>query len=275
MHNQSSIEELTCLDKLRIQVGWTYRGEKYKGEAKRNRSHVEVHFLSSWSLSNFLLVMQLVIRRYHHSDKDAVLTLFGSCAWEFVHPCFHNAMTSPLYVTITLALCVAGYLLGSVLGAVTLQGIWVGLVYYCCYEAFISFTRERLRTDMQDIPGNYLSRPDDCFWVAEAEVDGRAQIMGIVAVVAQQSETERYGTLLRMVVSPLCRRMGVGFRLAQTVIDFSKERGFSKVMLETTSPQIAAVALYKKLGFRHVLSYSPFGVFKLARVIIFRMEKHL
>nr|XP_020475465.1 probable N-acetyltransferase camello isoform X2 [Monopterus albus] len=223
----------------------------------------------------FLLAMQLVIRPYSPSDKDAVLTLYSVGMCEHIHPCFHNAMTSPLYLAITLTLCVAGYLLSSVLGAVMLLGVWVGLVYYCCHEVYAAGVRERLRTDMQDIPGNYLSRPDDCFWVAEAEVDGRAQIMGIVAVVAQQSETERYGTLTRVVISPLCRRMGVGCRMVQTVIDFSKERGFSKVMLETTSPQIAAVALYKKLGFRHVLSYSPFGVFKLARVIIFRMEKHL
>uniref|UniRef100_A0A8D0CZL9 N-acetyltransferase 8-like 2 n=1 Tax=Sander lucioperca TaxID=283035 RepID=A0A8D0CZL9_SANLU len=109
---------------------------------------------------------------------------------------------------------------------------------------------------MQDIPGNYLSRPDDCFWVAEAEVDGRAQIMGMVAVVAKQSGEERHGELFRMIISPSCRRVGLGFRMAQTVIDFCKERGFSRVVLETSSPATAAVALYKKLGFSHVLSHT-------------------
>ncbi|KAM7423002.1 hypothetical protein PAMA_010845 [Pampus argenteus] len=223
--------------------------------------------------------MQLVIRQYHPSDKDAVLTLFSNGTREHIGPCFHNAMTSPAYLTITLALCAAGYILGSVLGAVVLTGVWLGVVYYCCHELYTSYVREKLRTDMQDIPGNYLSSPDDCFWVAEAEVDGRIQIMGIVAVAAKQSGKEKYGELFRMIISPLCRRAGLGFRMALTAVDFSKERGFSKVVLETSSTQTAAVALYKKLGFSHVLSHTntgaPIWMVKLAKVTILRMEKHL
>ncbi|XP_039971661.1 N-acetyltransferase 8-like 2 [Xiphias gladius] len=223
--------------------------------------------------------MQLVIRRYRPSDKDAVLTLFSIGIREHISPCFHNAMTSPLYLAIALALCVAGYLLCSVLGAVVLPGVWVGLVYYCCHELYAGYVRERLRTDMQDIPGNYLSRPDDCFLVAQAEVDGTVKIMGMVAVMARQNGKERYGELFRMIISPLSRRMGLGFRLAQTVVDFCKERGFSKVVLETSSTQTAAVALYEKLGFCHVLSHTeteaPLWVVRLANVRVLRMEKHL
>lgn len=223
--------------------------------------------------------MQLVIRRYRPSDKDTVLSLFSIGIREHIGPCFRNAMTSPAYVTVTLALCGAGYFLGSTLGAVVLPGVWVGFVYYCCHELYASYVRERLRTDMQDIPGSYLSRPDDCFWVAEAEIDGRVQIMGIVAVMAKQSGKERYGELFRMIISPLCRRAGLGFRMAQTVVDFSKERGFSKVVLETSSTQTAAVALYKKLGFSHVYSHTeteaPGWMVTLAKVTVLRMEKYL
>ncbi|CAK6952761.1 N-acetyltransferase 8-like 2 isoform X2 [Scomber scombrus] len=223
--------------------------------------------------------MQLLIRRYRPSDKDTVLRLFSTGIQEHIGPCFHNAMTSPDYLTITLALCSAGYLLGSVLWAVVLPGVWVGLVYYCCHELYASYVRGRLRTDMQDIPGNYLSRPDDCFWVAEAEVDGRSQIVGIVAVVARQSGKEKYGELFRMIISPLCRRAGLGYRMTQTVVDFCKERGFSKVVLETSSTQTAAVALYKKLGFSHVLSHTkteaPLWMITLTKVTVLKMEKHL
>lgn len=223
--------------------------------------------------------MQLLIRQYRPSDKDAVLTLFSIGIQEHIRPCFHNAMTSPLYLAVTLALCVAGYFLGSVSGAALLPVVWVGLVYYCSHELYASYVREKLRTDMQDIPGNYLSRLDDCFWVAEAEVDGRAQIMGMVAVVGSQRGKERYGELFRMIISQSCRRMGLGFRLAQTVVDFCQERGFSKVVLETSSTQTAAVALYEKLGFSHVLSHTqthaPSWIVSLAKVTVFRMEKHL
>ncbi|KAF1391966.1 hypothetical protein PFLUV_G00047560 [Perca fluviatilis] len=244
-----------------------------------SNSHVLNGHCTSYLQSMFLLVMQLVIRRYRPSDKDTVLALFSIGIREHIRPCFHNAMTSPLYLAITLALCVTGYLLGSVLGAVVLPGAWVGLVYYCCHELYASYVREKLRTEMQDIPGNYLSRPDDCFWVAEAEVDGRAQIMGMVAVVAKQSGKERHGELFRMIISPSCRRVGLGFRMAQTVIDFCKERGFSRVVLETTSMQTAAVALYKKLGFSHVLSHTKTQAsvwfVMLAKVTVLQLEKHL
>ncbi|XP_032369768.1 N-acetyltransferase 8 [Etheostoma spectabile] len=223
--------------------------------------------------------MQLVIRRYRPSDKDPVLALFSISFREHIGPCFQKAMTSPLYLAITLALGVTGYLLGSVLGAVVLPGAWVGLVYFCCHEHYAGFIREKLQTDMQDITGNYLSRPDDCFWVAEAEVDGRAQIVGMVAVVAKQSGKERHGELFRMVISSSCRRVGLGFRMAQTVIDFCKERGFSKVVLKTSSMQTAAVALYTKLGFSYVLSHTEtlgsVWFQTMAKVSILKMEKHL
>lgn len=223
--------------------------------------------------------MELVIRRYCPSDKEVVLTLFKTGIQEHIRPCFYSAVTSPLYITITLALCVAGYLHGSVLGAVMLPAAWLGLIYYCCHELFAIYIRKRLQTDMQDIPGNYLSRPGDCFWVAEAKVDGTAQVVGTVAVVARQNGKEKYGELFRMIISPLCRRMGLGVKMTQTVLDFCKEQGFSKVVLDTTSTQMAAVALYKKLGFSHILTHTKseihFWVIKLARVTILRMEKHL
>ncbi|XP_034541337.1 probable N-acetyltransferase camello [Notolabrus celidotus] len=223
--------------------------------------------------------MQLVIRPFRPSDKDMVRTLFSIGIKEHIGPCFNNAMTSSLHLAVTLALCVIGYLLGSVLGAVLLTVVWVGLVYYCCHELYTSLVEEKLRTDMQDIPGNYQSRPDDCFWVAEAEVDGRPQILGIVAVLAKQSGKERHGELFRMIISQSCRRMGLGTRLTQTVIEYCKERGFSKVELETSSTQAAAVALYEKLGFTLVLTYTPTytsdWVVQLTRVKFLKMEKLL
>ena len=223
--------------------------------------------------------MQLVIRRYRPSDKDTVLFLFSNGTLEHIQPCFNNAISSPLYIAITLALCVAGYLLGSVLGAVVLPGAWLGLIYCCCHEVYSGYVRNKLKTDMQDIPGNYLSRPDDCYWVAEAEVEGIAKIVGMVAVVGKQSGDERYGELFRMIITPTCRRMGLGVRLTQTVIDFCKERGFSAVMLETNCNQQAAVALYKKLGFslvlKHTKSSSPSWMIMLARATLLRMKKQL
>ncbi|KAK5614771.1 hypothetical protein CRENBAI_018734 [Crenichthys baileyi] len=187
--------------------------------------------------------MQLVIRQYRPSDKDTVLRLFSLGIKEHIGPCFQNAMTSPVCLTIMLSLALVGYLLGSLCIALLLPAAWVGLIYYNCHELYARYVAERLRTDMQDIVGNYLSRPDDCYWVAEVEVDGVTQVIGMVAVMCIESGNEKHGEMFRMSISPQSRQMGLGRRLTHTVIDFCKNRGFSKVVLETTSTQRAAVAL--------------------------------
>lgn len=224
--------------------------------------------------------MQLLIRQYQQKDKDAVRTLFSDGIREHIHPCFQNAMTSPSYMIITLTLCVVGYLLGSVFLAVLFPAAWATLIYCCSYKLFDGYVQEKLRTDMQDIIGNYLSRPDDCFWVAEAELDGRTQILGTVAVITKQNGKEKVGELFRMIISPKCRRMGLGNKMTQTVINFCKDRGFSKVVLETTSTQMPAVALYKKMGFKLKFSHINTHVVAswitlLTKVSIFHMEKLL
>lgn len=139
-------------------------------------------------------------------------------------------------------------------------GLWVTVVYCCSYVI-------------------YMSRPDDCFWVDEAEVSGQTQILGMVAVVAKQNSKERFGELFQMIISPTYRRMGLGVRMTQTVIDVCKERGFSKVVLETRSTQKAAVALYKRLGFNIVLIHktteSPFWITLFSQITVVQMEKLL
>uniref|UniRef100_A0A672JMA3 Si:ch211-81n22.1 n=1 Tax=Salarias fasciatus TaxID=181472 RepID=A0A672JMA3_SALFA len=201
-----------------------------------------------WICPTGPVVMALVIRRYRPSDKDTVLTLFGTCTREHISPCFFNAMKSFYHFSVIMALLIAGYHLGSVFAAVLLPAAWTGLVYFSCYTLYDGYVRLKLNSDMADIVGSFLSRPDDCFWVAE--VEGKGQVVGMVAVVAKQSGKERYGELFRMIIAPEFRRAGLGSRLTETVLAFSKERGFSKVLLETSSTQQPAVALYKKLGFR-------------------------
>ena len=220
--------------------------------------------------------MKLEIRKYRPSDEDEVRTLFKRGILEHIRPCFLQAMSTPFHLSTTLSLCAAGYLFGSVLGAMVLPGVWMGLVYYCCHRVYSSYVQEKLRTDMRDIPGHYLSRPDDCFWVAEAEIDRRPQIIAIVAVLVKRCGEERQGEMFRMAILPSCRRMGLGIRMAQTVIDFCKERGFSELVLETSSAQTAAAAMYKKMGFSVVLSHNSIYITSwisyLANVKILRMK---
>ena len=56
--------------------------------------------------------------------------------------------------------------------------------------------------------------------------------------------------LKRLRVADDVWRRGVGARLTQAVIDWCRVHGFRTLVLNTTTPQKPAIALYKKLGFR-------------------------
>ncbi|XP_057194470.1 N-acetyltransferase 8-like 2 [Triplophysa rosa] len=224
--------------------------------------------------------MHIVIRRYEPSDKEAVVTIYRDAIEEHINPAFMFAMTQPLYITISLFIYIGSYVMGgqSVILALMSGGAWVGLIYFCCYEFYSGYVRERLHTDMKDIPGHYLSHPDNCFWVAEAEMDSRPQILGMVAVESKyDSDGKKYGELLRMNVSSSCRRAGLGKRLAKTVEDFCRERGFWKIILSTSSTQRAAEALYYKMGFKRTLvntqSECPQWMVWMTQAKILYMEK--
>lgn len=226
-----------------------------------------------------LVVMQPVIRRYCPQDKDAVCSLFSTGTLEHIRPCFYKAVGSNLHLSITAGLFAAGYLLGSVDGALVLPAVWIALIYYACYTIYASYVHLRLQTDMEDIPGNFLSRPDDCFWVAETKIDGRLQVIGTMAIKTKESSEGRQAELFRMIISSNCRRMGLGARMVKVAIDFCKKRGISELVLETSSTQVAAMNLYRKLGFSivsvHNRAPGPPWVVKMARIRIIQFKMSL
>ncbi|MCK5398364.1 MAG: GNAT family N-acetyltransferase, partial [Thermoplasmata archaeon] len=56
----------------------------------------------------------------------------------------------------------------------------------------------------------------------------------------------------RMVVHPEHQGKGIGKALTQFIIDLAKEKGTSKVWLDTTPALEGAVALYESMGFKEV-----------------------
>ncbi|XP_058635159.1 N-acetyltransferase 8-like 2 isoform X1 [Onychostoma macrolepis] len=236
------------------------------------------------SLMGTNVLLHFVIRRYQPSDREAVEMVFREGIMEHINPAFMHAMTRPLHITVSLFFYIGAYVMSgqSVVLALVSGGAWIGLVYFCCYEFYAGYVRARLNTDMLDIPGYYLSNPDNCFWVAEAEIHGRPQVLGMVAVEGKSdpgSGGKKYGELYRMIVSSTCRRCGLGVRLAKTAEDFCRERCFSKFKLSTTSTQKAAVALYFRLGFKLVLVHtqteSPKWMIWMTRSKILTMEKNI
>lgn len=222
--------------------------------------------------------MSSVIRRYRPQDKDEVCSLFSTGTLEHIRPCFYKSVSSNLHLFITAGLFAAGYLLASVDGALILPAIWIALIYYSCYSTYASYVHLKLRADMKDICGNFLSRPDDCFWVAETKIDGRLQVIGTMALKTKESSEGRQAELLGMAVSSSCRRMGLGARMVKVAIEFCKKRGISELALETSSTQVAAMNLYRKMGFSivsiHNRAPGPSWVVMMARnrIIQFKMS---
>uniref|UniRef100_A0A4W4EVQ7 N-acetyltransferase domain-containing protein n=1 Tax=Electrophorus electricus TaxID=8005 RepID=A0A4W4EVQ7_ELEEL len=222
--------------------------------------------------------------KFKPSDCEAVRTIFQDGIQEHIRPAFIYAISQPLHIFVTLWFFTMGYILGgeSVFMALLAGGSWVSLIYYCSYELYAGFVRLKLCTDMRDITGHYLHNPDNCFWVAEAEVNGRPQLIGMVAVEGKKvpdGNRQKTGELFRMIVSSACRRTGLGLRLYKKAEDFCKERGFSKIVLNTSSIQTSAIALYIKMGFIHVQTHTrseaPSWVIKMTRITILKMEKLL
>ncbi|OUR77199.1 MarR family transcriptional regulator [Alphaproteobacteria bacterium 46_93_T64] len=83
----------------------------------------------------------------------------------------------------------------------------------------------------------------DCCWIAEKS----GQAIGSAVVVREDRETAK---LRLVIVDPKARGLGVGVRLVEECINFSRRAGYLKMILWTNDNLYAAIAVYKKLGFK-------------------------
>lgn len=73
----------------------------------------------------------------------------------------------------------------------------------------------------------------------------------VVGTVALINEKECY-ELSKMAVSPKYHGLKIGQKLMDTCIQFSKEKGWNKIMLYSNRILTPAINLYKKVGFKEV-----------------------
>ena len=100
------------------------------------------------------------------------------------------------------------------------------------------------------------------FWVAEA---AGGQLVGTVGaypvrldhtmplgmgLVQEWRSRHDVALLDRLRVMPEARRQRVAWRLNEAVIEWCRTHGYRTLVLNTTPPQIPAVALYRSMGFR-------------------------
>ncbi len=100
--------------------------------------------------------------------------------------------------------------------------------------------------DLDNIEGEYFSK-GGYFGVVEWNDE-------IVASVGIYKISETTCELRKMYCSSKCRGKGLGKKLLEHSLTIAKELRFSHIVLETASPLIEAINLYKKYGF---VEYQP------------------
>lgn len=76
-----------------------------------------------------------------------------------------------------------------------------------------------------------------------------------VGCVAYWGHTGERCEMKRLYVKPEYRNYGIGLALGEEVIRRARESGFCEMVLDTAKPLMAAIALYKKLGFEETEAY--------------------
>lgn len=79
--------------------------------------------------------------------------------------------------------------------------------------------------------------------------------VGTAAIVDRRDGS---GEIKRMFVTDDARGLGVGRALLQALEAHARDVGISTLQLETGLPQVAAIALYEKLGYRQVPRFAPY-----------------
>jgi putative acetyltransferase len=97
--------------------------------------------------------------------------------------------------------------------------------------------------DIADIETHYLNR-GGIFEIIEDEND---KLLGTVGLYPMDDKTIE---LRKMYFSKDLRGKGVGKQTLQRMIETAIQLGFSRIYLETASPLVEAIHLYKKFGFQ-------------------------
>ncbi len=110
-----------------------------------------------------------------------------------------------------------------------------------------------LDDELENIEGKYL--PPEGRLIVAVDDDGSA--VGCVAYHRLDAETVE---MKRLYVTPRGRGHHLGERLAVRIMELAREDGYKRMVLDTVAPLEAAIALYRKLGFREIEPYyhNPF-----------------
>ncbi|HEX6383288.1 MAG TPA: GNAT family N-acetyltransferase [Anaerolineae bacterium] len=106
------------------------------------------------------------------------------------------------------------------------------------------FIDASLNPDLDDIWQNYVLAGAT---FAVAEVDGER--VGTGALVAEAAGDLATGRMVRVSVSAEYRRLGIGRRLVNYLVEAARRRGYRQLLVETNHDWHDAIRLYQACGF--------------------------
>lgn len=136
----------------------------------------------------------------------------------------------------------------AVIFAVAYESFGRGRPYDVWYERVRSTW---LTTDVDDLDAHYTHN-GGAFWVL---LDGD-EVVGTGAV---RRFNETTCELKRMYILVRARGLGWGRRMAGVAIEWSRRAGYQQMRLDTDSEMVAAVTLYRSLGFAPIEKYKEVG----------------
>lgn len=96
-----------------------------------------------------------------------------------------------------------------------------------------------------------LESPDTSVFVARAGSDA----LGMAALVER---ADGKAELKRMFVHDRARGKGIAVDILTAIEAHARGRGVHTIQLETGPKQLAVIALYEKLGYRHIPNFGPY-----------------
>lgn len=122
---------------------------------------------------------------------------------------------------------------------------------------------EHDREILDDPSGYIIGKGGQVFFALVGE-----QAVGTVALIKIDEETFE---LAKMAVSPEFRGYNIGLKLINACIEYSEKAGKKRIVLDSNTKQIAAINLYKKVGFKEI-PLDPNAPYERSNI---RMEKLL
>jgi GNAT superfamily N-acetyltransferase len=116
---------------------------------------------------------------------------------------------------------------------------------------------DTLDSDIFCIEEHYNKSAGGCFWVAEHghNTNDNNQIIGTIAI-RNLKQFESTCELKRMYVVREFRRLGIGQKMLETAIDFAKNFGYKRVILDSSKYLDEARTLYLKNDFVDIQRYN-------------------